>query len=128
MLDFRYHALSLVAVFLALAIGIVLGVTIGDSLVSDAERSLRGGLRADVENAGSDASQERGDVNARDRMLDQIYPTLVANRLDATGLGVVSWGRLPDNVKSGVRDAVARAGGPVDSQSEFDTPLSDLKS
>ena len=28
MLDFRYHALSLVAVFLALAIGIVLGVTI----------------------------------------------------------------------------------------------------
>ena len=39
MLDFRYHALSLVAVFLALAIGIVLGVTIGDSLLSDAERS-----------------------------------------------------------------------------------------
>ena len=36
MFDFRYHALSLVAVFLALAIGILLGATIGDSLVSDA--------------------------------------------------------------------------------------------
>jgi copper transport outer membrane protein MctB len=39
--DFRYHALSLVAVFLALGIGIVLGVTVGDSLVSEADQNLR---------------------------------------------------------------------------------------
>ena len=128
MLDFRYHALSLVAVFLALAIGIVLGVTIGDSLVSDAERSLRGGLRADVENARSDAAQARSAVNARDRMLDELYPQLVANRLDGERVAVVSWGQLPGNVKSSVRDAVSKAGGRLDSQSEFDTPISDLKS
>ena len=60
MLDFRYHALSLVAVFLALAIGIVLGVTVGGSLVSDAERSLRGNLRADVENALAALGTVRG--------------------------------------------------------------------
>ncbi len=41
MFDFRYHAISLVAVFLALAIGILLGVTIGDSLVSQADKGLR---------------------------------------------------------------------------------------
>ena len=41
MFDFRYHALSLVAVFLALAIGILLGATIGNSLVSDADKGLR---------------------------------------------------------------------------------------
>ena len=63
MLDFRYHALSLVAVFLALAIGIVLGVTIGDSLVSDAERALRGNLRADVEKAHGDAATARSSVS-----------------------------------------------------------------
>ena len=50
MFDFRYHALSLVAVFLALAIGLVLGVAIGDSgLVSQRRagpaRSLRGDVR-----------------------------------------------------------------------------------
>src|SRR4051795_3257598 len=128
MLDFRYHALSLVAVFLALAIGIVLGVTIGDSLVSDAERSLRGGLRTDVENARSDAAKARTDVSARDRMLDELYPQLVANRLDGERVAVVSWGPLPNNVQGAVRDAVAKAGGRLDSQSEFDTPISDLKS
>jgi len=127
MLDFRYHALSLVAVFLALAIGIVLGVTIGDSLVSDAERSLRGGLRTDVENARSDATKARNDVAARDRMLDEIYPQFVSSRLNATRVAVLSWGKLPDNVESGIRDAVSKGGGRLDSISNLDTPLTDLK-
>ena len=44
MLDFRYHALSLVAVFLALGIGIVLGAGLGDSVVSQANRDVRSSL------------------------------------------------------------------------------------
>jgi hypothetical protein len=127
MLDFRYHALSLVAVFLALAIGIVLGVTIGDSLLSDAEKSLRGNLRANVVSAREDASKARLAVGSRDRMLDQLYPPLVSSRLIGERVAVVSWGPLPDNVESGIRDAVNKGGGRLDSVSVFDTPLSDLK-
>ena len=127
MLDFRYHALSLVAVFLALAIGIVLGVTIGNSLVSDAERSLRGNLRADVENARGDASKARADLASRDRMLDQLYPGMVRSRLSGERVAVVSWGPLPNNVESGIRDAVSKSGGRIDSISVFDTPLKALK-
>ena len=127
MLDFRYHALSLVAVFLALAIGIVLGVTIGDSLVSDAERSLRGNLRADVENARGDAAKARAELGGRDRMLDELYPQLVSTRLNGERVAVVSWGPLPNNVESGVRDAVSKGGGRIDSISVLDTPLSALK-
>src|SRR5436190_15476674 len=99
MLDFRYHALSLVAVFLALAIGIVLGVTIGDSLLSDAEKSLRGNLHANVVSAREDASKARGQASARDRMLDQLYPPLVGGRLDGERIALVSWGPLPGNVE-----------------------------
>ena len=127
MLDFRYHALSLVAVFLALAIGIVLGVTIGDSLVSDAERSLRGNLRADVEKAHSDQAEALVELGGRDRMLDQIYPQIVAARLAGERVAVVSWGPLPNNVESGIRDAVSKGGGRIDSISVFDRPLTALK-
>lgn len=123
MLDFRYHALSLVAVFLALAIGILLGVTIGDSLVSDAEQSLRGGLRADVEDARAEARRARGEIASRDRMLDQIYPDLVAGRLNGARVAIVSWGPLPEDVERGVRDAIGKGGGRVDSVSVFDRPL-----
>src|SRR4051812_30010434 len=127
MLDFRYHALSLVAVFLALAIGIVLGVTIGDSLVSDAERSLRGNLRADVEKSHAEASKARIDVAGRDQMLDQIYPGMVSTRLAGERVAVVSWGPLPGNVESGIRDAVSKGGGRIDSISVLDKPLTSLK-
>jgi hypothetical protein len=127
MLDFRYHALSLVAVFLALAIGIVLGVTVGDSLVSDAERSLRGQLRADVDKAHEAATQARSELSGRDRMLDQLYPGMVATRMNGERIALVSWGPLPSDVEGGVRDAVGKAGGRIDSISAFDTPLSDLK-
>src|SRR3954452_21769553 len=122
MLDFRYHALSLVAVFLALAIGIVLGGAVGDSLVADAERSLRGGLRTDVENARSDAAKARNDVAGRERLVDELYPQFVASRLNGERVAVVSWGKLPNNVQSGVRDAISKGGGRLVSISEFDTP------
>lgn len=127
MLDFRYHALSLVAVFLALAIGIVLGVTVGDSLVSDAERSLRGQLRADVDKAHGDAAKAQSELSGRDKMLDQLYPQLVATRLGGDRIAVVSWGPLPNNIESGIRDAVSKGGGRIDSISVFDTPLTALK-
>ena len=49
MFDFRYHALSLVAVFLALVVGLLLGVAIGDKgLVSVGAQDMRDSLRDDV--------------------------------------------------------------------------------
>jgi hypothetical protein len=127
MLDFRYHALSLVAVFLALAIGIVLGVTIGNSLLTDAERSLRGDLRGQVVSARAEAVTLRAELDGRDRMLDALYPTLVRTRLNGTRVAVVSWGPLPDSVASGARDAIHAGGGRLDSVSVFDRPLTELK-
>jgi hypothetical protein len=127
MLDFRYHALSLVAVFLALAIGIVLGVTIGNSLLTDAERSLRGDLSGKVLEARADASKARTELAGRDRMLDALYPTLVQTRLNGTRVAVVSWGPLPDSVETGARDAIRQGGGRLDSVSVFDRPLTELK-
>jgi hypothetical protein len=127
MLDFRYHALSLVAVFLALAIGIVLGVTIGNSLLTDAERSLRGDLRGQVVNARAEAVTLRAELAARDQMLDALYPKLVQTRLNGERVAVVSWGPLPDSVESGARDAIRQGGGRLDSVSVFDRPLTELK-
>jgi hypothetical protein len=127
MLDFRYHALSLVAVFLALAIGIVLGVTIGNSLLTDAERSLRGDLRGKVVSARAEAVTLRAELAARDHMLDALYPKLVQTRLNGERVAVVSWGPLPDSVETGARDAIRQGGGRLDSVSVFDQPLTELK-
>ena len=126
MLDFRYHALSLVAVFLALAIGIVLGVTIGDSLLSEAERGVRNSLRSDVVEAREEAGDAQQARDARDRFIERVAPALVDDRLTARRVALISWGAMPESVEDGVREAVRAAGGRIDSVSKFADPLGDL--
>jgi hypothetical protein len=120
--DFRYHALSLVAVFLALGIGIVLGVTIGDSLVSDAEKNIRKSLRGDVVDARNDADQARADLRRRDDLISGSLPLIAGSRLRGRSVAVVGIGALPRDAESSIRDAVELARGKVDSASTLRVP------
>ena len=93
MFDFRYHALSLAAVFIALVVGLLLGVAIGDKeLVSGARQDLRQSLREDVRKA----DQERDDAQARVRELDEFgaaaYPILTGGQLPGRHIGLVLLG------------------------------------
>ncbi|MFL5827394.1 MAG: copper transporter [Thermoleophilaceae bacterium] len=122
MFDFRYHALSLVAVFLALGIGIVLGVTIGDSVVSDANKGLRSSLRGDVVAARKAAKDAQANVSERDRWIDSAVPYLMDGRLLGERIAVVSTGSLEGDIKKDVDSAVKEAGGSVDSTVDLTLP------
>src|SRR5438105_638296 len=91
MFDFRYHALSLVAVFLALAIGILLGATIGDSLVSEAGKGLSSSLHKDLVNARQDARGAHSQLSQRDKIIAAELPAVVQNVL-AGQRGWPRWG------------------------------------
>jgi hypothetical protein len=122
MFDFRYHALSLVAVFLALAIGILLGATIGNSLVTDANNGLRSSLHQDVVNARNQASQAQSQLGQRDKIISSALPMLVQGELGGQSIAIVATGSLPSGIESEVRQTVETAGGAVDSVSVFDVP------
>lgn len=122
MFDFRYHALSLVAVFLALGIGILLGATIGDSLVSAANQDLHSSLQNDVVSARQNARDLRTQVDRRDQLLDRVEPVLVNGRLKDRRVSVVAFGALPGNIESAVRQSVELAGGRLDSISVLQFP------
>ena len=93
MFDFRYHALSLVAVFLALAVGLLLGVAVGDSgLVSSAKRDIEASLRSDVRAANAESAKLRGELDRRENYEEQTYPDLVAGRLAGKQIGLVFLG------------------------------------
>jgi Copper transport outer membrane protein, MctB len=109
--DFRYHALSLVAVFLALLIGLLLGVAIGDKgLVSSAERNVRSSLRHDVNAAQAESAKLRGQLRQQRDFQDAVYPLLVENRLSGQRVGLVGMGGLPDSSIRAVRDALQGTG------------------
>jgi Copper transport outer membrane protein, MctB len=109
--DFRYHALSLVAVFLALMIGLLLGVAIGDKgLVSSAEHNVRNSLRADVRAAQAQSGKLSSQLDEQKRFQDAVYPLLVQNRLSGQRVVLVALGSLPDGTIPAVRDALQGTG------------------
>lgn len=120
MFDFRYHALSLVAVFLALGIGIVLGSSLGDSVVSQANKDVRSSLRGDLLDARSNAQKQQSAVSQRDSFISAAFARLAGNKLSGSHVAIVSDGKFPQGMESEVRGAVKAAGGSVDSVSRFD--------
>jgi hypothetical protein len=120
--DFRYHALSLVAVFLALGIGIVLGVTVGDSLVSEADQNLRDSLRDDVTEAREQARDEQELAGKRDEVIDATSQAVADGRLRGIGVGVIAIGELPGEIADSVEEAIDTSGGDLERTAVLDPP------
>ncbi len=124
MFSFRYHAISLVAVFLALGIGVLLGVSIGEEgIVSNARRDLEKSLRGDLNDARSRNSELRRELQVRDDFEREAHPGLVGDLLPGFRIGIVAIGDLPSGYAPAVREAVQPAGAEVDSISVIRAPL-----
>lgn len=93
MFDVRYHALSLAAIFIALVVGLLLGVAIGDKeLVSSARDDVRNSLRRDVAQANNERDDARQRVTELNQYADAAYPILTANHLRGRRIGLVLLG------------------------------------
>ena len=124
MFDFRYHALSIVAVFLALLIGLLLGVAIGDrGLVSSAETSLRSSLRGEIRDAQAQSDDLRRQLTARERFESAALSPLIAGRLNGQRVGIIALGNLQSGTVNAVRNALDGTGGELVSVSVIREPM-----
>ena len=128
MFDLRYHVASLAAVFVALVIGIFVGVGLsGRGFVNDAERknfeARIDELRADRDSAVARAAgaQRRGD--ALDDFADATYTSLVRRRLAGTTVGVVFVGSVDQGLAGTIRRTVSDAGGRIVRMRALRVPL-----
>jgi hypothetical protein len=114
MIDYRYHALSLAAVIFALALGVLLGVAIGDSnLVSSAKNGIVSNLGSEVEGARRQASRLQDRLNQEQALANGLYPLTVHGLLNGRSIGLVFLGASSDQVNAIVRTATAQAGAGV---------------
>ena len=124
MFSFRYHAISIIAVFLALGIGILLGVAIGENgIVSNASKDLERSLRGDLNRVRSQNSDLKHAIVLRDQYERETYPSLVKDLLPGWRVGIVGMGGLASSYPGQTGDAVEPAGGNVDSVSVIKAPL-----
>lgn len=126
MIDFRYHLVSIISIFLALAVGIVLGAgplqsnlgsTLGDQVVA---------LRSEKQALNDKLTQANKLVAAGDEFATGVTPRLVSGRL--TGHGVVlvvlpaAESNLVDSVTSVLNESGAELRGTVTLTPEWFDP------
>jgi hypothetical protein len=118
MFDLRYHVASLAAVFVALLLGIFVGVGLsGKGFVSDAEReNLQAqidALRAERDNAVAQATNADQRGVELDDFARTTYPQLVSGMLEGRTVGVLFVGSVDQGLANTIRRSVDDAGGRV---------------
>jgi hypothetical protein len=109
--DYRYHALSLAAVLFALALGVLIGVAIGDTnLVSSAKNGIVHNLNSEVGEARQQAGRLQEKLTHEEAFVSGLYPLAVHELLNARSIGLVFLGGSSDRVNSLVRTALSSAG------------------
>jgi hypothetical protein len=112
MFDYRYHALSLAAVLLALAVGVLIGVAIGDSnLVSSAKNGIVASLNSEVSGARHQVGQLQDQLAAEEAFAGGLYPLAVHDLLSGRSIGLVFLGESSNEIDGLGRSAVTQAGG-----------------
>src|SRR5215211_1101414 len=102
----RYHAASLAAVFLALAIGILIGVGLGHNVVSGTTKNLEQSLKSDLSSARGRADTLQAQLNQETEFGQQVYPALTGNVLRDDRIAVVALGGLPEDIKGDIEAVV----------------------
>jgi hypothetical protein len=113
MINFRFHLASLIAIFLALALGVVIGAGVIDRGVVDAldSRLDRVSERADrIEGENEDLRAEIGELNQENQALT---PHALENRLANADVGVVAVRGADDDRVGQTVDALQQGGARV---------------
>jgi hypothetical protein len=118
MFDLRYHVASLAAVFLALIIGILVGVGISSGgFVKQGERKLLNDQIADLRNRLGASNTRVHDLSqaqkAGQTFVQDTYPALMAGRLRGKLVALVFVGSIDDGVRSLVERTLSDAGAPA---------------
>jgi hypothetical protein len=115
--DLRYHVVSLAAVFLALIIGILVGVGIASqTTVEESERRLLEQQIADLRN-DLDAAQSQSDLlrrqqEARAEYVDESYDAVMNGRLRGVRVALLFVGATSDELEDAVTRTLDDADGP----------------
>src|SRR5215471_4961875 len=89
MINFRFHLVSLIAVFLALGLGILVGSTVVDQVIVDRlDREIKS-VRHDSDAASAENSQLKDQISKYEDFLKKSAPYAVEQRLQDVPVAVI---------------------------------------
>ena len=132
MLTWRYHLLSLVAVFLALGLGVLVGISLSDNGVIDTSQDV---LVEDIQRNIDDLQTQNNQLGRERatslRYQDDTFPFIVGGRIQGKRIAMVTSSMAGDELQRKLTSAVHGAGGQVVSNTvlnaRFDPPAATAK-
>ncbi len=116
MIDFRYHVVSIVAVFLALAIGIVLGSTELQGPAFNILNHTTAKLQNELDQARSQLATAQSQANQGEQYAAAVEPAVLRGLLPGQRLLIVTEPGAQPQVVSGISTAATDAGASVTGQ------------
>lgn len=113
MIDFRYHIVSLVAVFLALALGLFLGSTSLQSTVTHSLRQQANRVTADNQSLEQQKDALNAELSAQQAFAAGVETYAVSGKLVDAGVAVISAPGVDSGARSALLASLASAGASV---------------
>lgn len=113
MVSFRYHLVSLIAVFMALATGILVGSSLLNQSLLDSQRATISQQNAEKDNLRRDLDTVHGEVVYRDQYLGQLDDRLLAGTLAGQRVVLVTLPGASGGDVDGIREMLDKAGARV---------------
>ena len=126
MIDFRYHLVSIVAVFLALAIGIVLGSTELRGNTLELLQSSSNSLKNQLNAVSAQRDGYQAQANAADQYLQAAEPRLLTGLLDGDRVVIVTEPGAQGSVVDALNKAAATANATVIGQVALQPKFNDI--
>jgi hypothetical protein len=118
-ISLRYHIVSLVAVFLALALGIVVGSTVLQEGTVSALRATSQEVRQRSEENRTENLALKQEISRLQAFGTAVLPELVQDRLKGRSVVLVDTDKVDSGLRDGVRKVLEDAGANVDGQITF---------
>ncbi len=119
MINLRYHIVSLVAVFLALALGMVVGSTVLNEGTAQVQRSISEFLRRQSQQTQAQNDTLRGQVERFQAFGGAVLTGTVAGKLQGQSAVLLDTDRVDDGTRSKVEQALRAAGASVNGRLTF---------
>ena len=113
MISLRYHVVTIVAVFLAPAIGLLAGSAFVEPGLVEQLREQTDDLRGEIRDQEAQLDEARRELEALDGFVEAVSPRLTEDRLTGTPIVIVTQAGVEDAVLAEAQAALADAGADI---------------
>ena len=121
--DLRYHLISLISVFLALAIGILLGVAMADrGVVSNRVQAEIASIEQQLDRQQREIERRDDQIAEQEAMLGGISEAMISESLEGRDVALVAGPYADTDVSGAVQNDLSEAGANITTFETLDVP------